>query len=114
MEQDLPQKENMLKCLWVSMMGTLDAQLVKFKFKSQREHITCHEFAQLMQDVIDHEISKEALALFEKQQQKCKGCSKKFGIEQETITLIKRKLEREKVPSPVELAADIRARVLLF
>ena len=113
MKQDLPHKDNMLKCMWISMMGKLDAQLVKFKLKPQRTQITCHEFAELMQSVIDHETSKEELVLFEQQEKKCEGCSKKFGIEQETIALLKSKLERGKVHSPMGLEADIRNRILL-
>lgn len=110
MALDLPHKENILKCIWVNMIGRLDAQLVKFKLKEERSQMTCHEFEALMQDVIDRETTAETLKLFELRQDNCQGCHKKFEQEQEMVAMIRGKLDREKCPQLLE--AMIRSKVL--
>lgn len=110
MDNDLPHKENMMKCLWISMLGKLDSQLVRLNLKKQRTQLSCHEFAELMQDFIDKELTTEERLLFKKQQEKCQGCDKKYHLEKETIELIRNHLE--KPPLPHDLEALIRSKIL--
>lgn len=110
MDQDLPHKENLLMCMWASMMGKLDAQLVKLKLKKARNRMSCEEFVAIMQDVIDEETTAEELRLFQAQQQQCNGCSKRFELEQEMVEVIRKGLERKN--SPRELEAMIRSKVI--
>ncbi|MGB0523533.1 MAG: hypothetical protein ACPGJS_11270 [Flammeovirgaceae bacterium] len=110
METDLPHKENKVKCIWVSIVGKLDAQLVRFGLKKGRKQLTCHEFANLIQDIIDTETTAEELALFEQQQKKCACCNKRFQLEKETIAVVREHLARQATPQDLE--AMIRSKIL--
>jgi len=112
MKQDIPHNGNILKCAWRNMLGRIDAQLVKLGLKPERALITCEEFADLMQAFIDEETTTAERALFEKQRKKCAGCSQKLVIEQETLGLIRNRLEKEKTKSPYELQESIRMKIL--
>jgi len=114
MKKDTFHKGNRLRCMWSSIVGKLDAQVVRWKLKPKRESITCQEFTTFMQDVVDEEMNQEELRLFKHQQEKCQGCSEKFVVEQETLSLIKAKLQHQKLQSPVGFDADVRNQVLLY
>lgn len=114
MKHERIHKKNLLACMWINMIGKLDAYLVRWGVKPQREKITCQEFSTLMQDVMDHELNNKEFQLFQQQQKKCQGCAEKFVEEQEALSLIKSKLKHSKQAPSEDFKTAVRNQVLLY
>ncbi len=71
--------------------------------------ISCKEYVQLMQLIIDNEAAEEEKELFLSHSGKCNPCQQHYLFEKQTIEFLKNKLK--KIPTPQDLEETIRQQI---
>ena len=110
MKKDKPYDSHLYQCLKIRFLGFFDQTMVKLKLRKKRKQLTCHEFEDLIQLIIDKESSIEDKELFKVQYKLCKGCCRKYFQEKAWIEQIRQTTTCEKAPK--DLTALIRSAIV--